>query len=82
MVFKLNPSGVVIYCMFKKEINMSNVMKPGDVAKLFNVSVRTIQNWDINGILPASYYPTGRRYYSADAVYALLSKGSNNVGDE
>lgn len=72
---------MVIYCMFKKEINMSNVMKPRDVAKLFNVSVRTIQNWDINGILPASYSPTGRRYYSADAVYALLGKVSS-VGDE
>ncbi len=38
--------------------------KPGEFAKLLNVSVRTLHRWDKAGILVAHRSPTDRRYYT------------------
>ena len=36
--------------------------KPKDFAELLNVSVKTLQRWDREGILKAKRTPTNRRY--------------------
>lgn len=43
-----------------------NNYKPKDFSKLLNVSVKTLQRWDNNGILKAYRSPTNRRYYTYD----------------
>lgn len=43
-----------------------NNYKPKDFSKLLNVSVKTLQRWDNNGILKAHRSPTNRRYYTYD----------------
>jgi DNA-binding transcriptional MerR regulator len=53
------------------------IMKPSEVAALFHVTVRTIQNWDKAGILPSIRTITGRRHYDRAVVMELLQK----VGD-
>lgn len=40
--------------------------KPKDFAELLNVSVKTLQRWDREGILVAKRTPTDRRYYTYD----------------
>lgn len=40
--------------------------KPNDFAELLNVSVKTLQRWDREGILVAKRTPTNRRYYTYD----------------
>ena len=40
--------------------------KPKDFAELLNVSVKTLQRWDRDGILVAKRTPTDRRYYTYD----------------
>lgn len=40
--------------------------KPKDFAELLNVSVKTLQRWDREGILIAKRTPTNRRYYTYD----------------
>lgn len=37
--------------------------KPKDFAELLNVSVKTLQRWDREGILIAKRAPTDRRHY-------------------
>lgn len=43
---------------------MDKQYKPNEFAKLVNVSVRTLQRWDNEGILAAFRSPTNRRYYT------------------
>jgi DNA-binding transcriptional MerR regulator len=38
--------------------------KPKEFAELLNVSVKTLQRWDREGILKAFRTPTNRRYYT------------------
>ncbi|MGM9949417.1 MAG: IS607 family transposase [Lysinibacillus sp.] len=40
--------------------------KPKEFAELLNVSVKTLQRWDREGILKAHRTPTDRRYYTYD----------------
>lgn len=40
--------------------------KPKDFAELLNVSVKTLQRWDRDGILVSKRTPTDRRYYTYD----------------
>ena len=42
----------------------SNNYKPNEFAELINVSVRTLQRWDVEGKLKAFRSPTNRRYYT------------------
>ena len=50
--------------------------KPKDFAELLNVSVKTLQRWDREGILKAKRTPTDRRYYTYDQY--LEFKGIKN----
>lgn len=45
--------------------------KPKDFAELLNVSVKTLQRWDREGILVAKRTPTDRRYYTYDQYIEL-----------
>jgi predicted site-specific integrase-resolvase len=45
--------------------NITNY-KPKDFAEFINVSVKTLQRWDRDGILIANRTPTNRRYYTYD----------------
>ncbi|MBE7099751.1 MULTISPECIES: MerR family DNA-binding transcriptional regulator [Bacillus] len=37
--------------------------KPKEFSEMLNVSVKTLQRWDNQGVLPAYRNPKGRRYY-------------------
>lgn len=50
--------------------------KPKDFAEILNVSVKTLQRWDREGILVAKRTPTDRRYYTYDQY--LEYKGIND----
>lgn len=60
------------------DINMKHITnyKPKDFAELLNVSVKTLQRWDREGILIAKRTPTDRRYYTYDQY--LEYKGIKN----
>ncbi|MGL5327715.1 MAG: MerR family transcriptional regulator, partial [Peptostreptococcaceae bacterium] len=44
-------------------MNNSNY-KPHEFSELLNISVKTLQRWDREGILHAFRTPTNRRYYT------------------
>ena len=48
------------------------MLKPKDMASRLNVSVRTLQRWDNEGILTAQRTPTNRRYYTEDQARQYL----------
>ena len=54
-------------------MNTSNITnyKPKDFAELLDVSVKTLQRWDREGILKANRTPTNRRYYTYDNIFSL-----------
>lgn len=54
--------------------------KPKDFAELLNVSVKTLQRWDRDGVLKAFRTPTDRRYYTYDQY--LEYKGINHSNNE
>lgn len=56
-----------------------NNYKPKDFSKLLNVSVKTLQRWDNDGILKAHRSPTNRRYYTYDQY--LQFKGIKKKND-
>lgn len=56
-----------------------NNYKPKEFSKLLNVSVKTLQRWDNNGILKAHRSPTNRRYYTYDQY--LQFKGIKKEND-
>lgn len=54
--------------------------KPKDFAELINVSVKTLQRWDMENVLKAFRTPTARRYYTYEQY--LEFKGINNISDD
>lgn len=52
---------------------MSN-LKPSEVAKILNVSVKTLQRWDRDNILNANRTPTDRRYYTEEQIAEFQNK--------
>ncbi|MEH3073190.1 helix-turn-helix domain-containing protein, partial [Bacillus mobilis] len=40
--------------------------KPKEFSEMLNVSVKTLQRWDNQGVLPAYRNPKGRRYYTEE----------------
>lgn len=48
----------------------------GDVAKMFRKSVRTIQQWDRDGLFTAKRTVTGRRFYTKDQIDNFLGISS------
>lgn len=55
-----------------------NNYKPKDFSKLLNVSVKTLQRWDNDGILKAYRTPTNRRYYTYDQYLQFRGIKSDN----
>ena len=51
----------------------TNIYKPKDFAELLNVSVKTLQRWDREGILIAKRTTTNRRYYTYDQYLKFIS---------
>ena len=52
--------------------------KPKDFAELLNVSVKTLQRWDRDGILTAKRTPTDRRYYTYDQYLDFIGLKNGN----
>ena len=48
--------------------------KPKDFAELLNVSVKTLQRWDRDGILTAKRTPTDRRFYTQEQLDEFIKK--------
>ena len=57
---------------------MDKQYKPNEFAKLINVSVRTLQRWDNEGILTAFRSPTNRRYYTHNQYVAYIGYSSKH----
>lgn len=51
--------------------------KAGEFAELLGVHIKTLQNWDRDGVLKAFRTPTGRRYYTEQQLneYKLQHEG-------
>ena len=47
------------------------MLKPKDFAEKIGVTVKTLQNWDNNGILKAQRTPTNRRCYTEKQALTL-----------
>jgi len=45
-------------------VESADIMKPGEVAKFFNVNLRTITRWADAGLLSSWRTPGGQRRYS------------------
>lgn len=59
-----------ILCYNKKM--KKDILKPNELAKLLNVSVKTLQRWDNDGILKAYRTPTDRRYYTQEQYLEFI----------
>ena len=55
---------------------MEKQYKPKDFAELINVSVKTLQRWDNEGVLHAFRSPTNRRYYTHSQYLAYIGASS------
>lgn len=52
--------------------------KVGEFAKLLNVTVKTLQNWDKQGTLKAYRTPTNQRFYTEEQLNQVLNLSNNN----
>ena len=52
--------------------------KIGEFAKLLNVTVKTLQNWDKQGTLKAYRTPTNQRFYTEEQLNQVLNLSNNN----
>lgn len=58
------------------------MLKPKDVAKILNITVRTLQSWDRQGLLPALRTPAGRRWYSEEQINKFLNKENSRNNEK
>lgn len=58
------------------------MLKPKDVAKILNVTVRTLQSWDRQGLLSALRTPAGRRWYSEEQINKFLNKKNSQNSEK
>lgn len=56
----------------------NNNYKPNEFAELINISVRTLQRWDVEGKLKAFRTPTNRRYYTYEQYLEYKGIHNNN----
>lgn len=54
-----------------------DILKPKDVVKILNISMKTLQRWDKDGTLPAYRNPKDRRYYTKEQIDQFLGKEAN-----
>lgn len=55
-----------------------DILKPKDVVKILNISMKTLQRWDKDDILPAYRNPKNRRYYTKKQIDHFLGKETSN----
>lgn len=55
---------------------MSKKYRLNEFAEIVNVSVKTLQRWDYEGILKAYRTPTDRRYYTHEQYLAYIGESS------
>ena len=55
---------------------MEKQYKPNEFAKLLNVSVKTLQRWDNDGVLKAFRSPKDRRYYKHSQYIDYVGESS------
>ncbi len=53
---------------------MKKIFKLGEFARLISVHPKTLQRWDISGILVAYRTPTNRRYYTVEQYINYIHK--------
>ena len=53
--------------------------KPKEFAELLNISVKTLQRWDREGILKAKRTQTDRRFYTEEQLQEYLKKSDKNA---
>lgn len=58
------------------------IFKPREMANKLNVSVRTLQAWDNNGVLVAKRSPTNRRFYTDEQLQEYLRNAERRSKDE
>ena len=58
------------------------MLKPKDVAKILNITVRTLQSWDRQGLLPALRTPAGRRWYLEEQINKFLNKENSRNNEK
>jgi hypothetical protein len=56
--------------------------KVGQFAKLLNVTVKTLQNWDKQGTLKAYRTPTNQRFYTEEQLNQVLNLSNNNQDEK
>lgn len=54
-----------------------SILKPKDVARILNVSQKTLQRWDKDGTLVAYRNPKNRRYYTQEQIDLFLGIKNN-----
>ena len=54
------------------------MIRLNEMAKRLNVSVKTLQRWDREGILVAKRTPTGRRYYTEDQYLEYIGSSTKS----
>ena len=52
--------------------------KVGEFAKLLNVTVKTLQNWDKQGTFKAYRTPTNQRFYTEEQLNQILNLSNSN----
>ncbi len=55
--------------------------KPKEFSEMLNVSVKTLQSWDNQGVLPAYRNPKGRRYYTEEQYKEYMGMKEELVQD-
>lgn len=68
--------------VFKREDLIKDSYTTGDVAKLFNVTPRTIQQWDREGLIEFDRTPTNRRKVSKEKLIEYLKTRNMFYEDE
>lgn len=56
--------------------------KVGEFAKLLNVTVKTLQNWDKQGTLKAYRTPTNQRFYTEEQLNQILNLSNTNQDEK
>lgn len=54
-------------------------MKPKEFAEKIGVCVRTLQRWDVDGVLEANRTPSGRRYYTEEQLLKHVPNGEGSI---
>ena len=61
-------------CEQERTRDMKKIFKLGEFARLISVHPKTLQRWDISGILVAYRTPTNRRYYTVEQYINYIHK--------